>query len=375
MGRRAAPRVCERGAAAETMKRKHTGSGQRPPRIDWGVRATAQDEPPRERCYIHPDRAGRVAWDILLVVLLAYVAVAVPLNVCFQQEVSVDSAQFWIDMVVDVAFVADIVLHFFTGVWDSHRAGVLETDRAQIARKYLRGWFCIDVLAVLPYSYLVMLVEDSSASGASMRPPESNAMVKVLRLSKLTKLLRLTRMMQLVRRLDYKFNSSNWTTNLLSYFQLISCVIVVAYITHLVGCIWYAVGLHNFSHHPTECADYVVPGAPTNTSLEAAAAAGELRYEEAAAASAAAACVTHGWVEGQGWGPGTPTYTKWLTSFYWSVTTLTTVGYGDIAASTNAEKMYAVFAELIGTIVFGFLVGTVGQIIGSATILESRHRE
>eukprot|EP01047_Picozoa_sp_COSAG01_P093758 COSAG01_NODE_24818_length_765_cov_1.337838_1_plen_224_part_01 len=173
-GRRAARRVCERGAAAtETMKRKrnHTGSGQRPPRIDWGVRATAQDEPPRERCYIHPDHAGRVAWDILLVVLLAYVAVVVPLNVCFQQEVSVDSAQFWIDMVVDVAFVADIVLHFFTGVWDPHRTGVLETDRAQIARKYLRGWFCIDVLAVLPYSYLVMLVEDSPASGASKRPP------------------------------------------------------------------------------------------------------------------------------------------------------------------------------------------------------------
>jgi hypothetical protein len=40
----------------------------------------------------------------------------------------------------------------------------------------------------------------------------------------------------------------------------------------------------------------------------------------------------------------------WITSFYWSVTTMTTVGYGDISAGTALERIIACIAMCIGAL-------------------------
>lgn len=47
---------------------------------------------------------------------------------------------------------------------------------------------------------------------------------------------------------------------------------------------------------------------------------------------------------------------QYLVSFYWSLTTLTTVGYGDVTPVTDAERKYAVFALFAGALVFATVV-------------------
>ena len=56
---------------------------------------------------------------------------------------------------VDSFFFIDIILTFFTSVNDKHRVYQI-TDRSVIARKYLRGWFFVDVLSIMPID-LIML--------------------------------------------------------------------------------------------------------------------------------------------------------------------------------------------------------------------------
>ena len=46
------------------------------------------------------------------------------------------------------------------------------------------------------------------------------------------------------------------------------------------------------------------------------------------------------------------------TSLYWATTTLATVGYGDITASNTGEQQYTIWIELMGTIAFGYMSGT-----------------
>ena len=47
--------------------------------------------------------------------------------------------------------------------------------------------------------------------------------------------------------------------------------------------------------------------------------------------------------------------------------TLTTVGYGDITPANDAERAYALFALLVGALVFGYMLSSIGDLIGRST--------
>jgi hypothetical protein len=62
---------------------------------------------------------------------------------------------------------------------------------------------------------------------------------------------------------------------------------------------------------------------------------------------------------------------QYVTALYWSLTTMTTVGYGDISAYTTMEKIYAVVAMLIGGFAFGLIVGSLTNIISASNPAEA----
>ncbi|MDH3649763.1 MAG: cyclic nucleotide-binding domain-containing protein [Saprospiraceae bacterium] len=53
--------------------------------------------------------------------------------------------------------------------------------------------------------------------------------------------------------------------------------------------------------------------------------------------------------------------TNYINALYWTTTTLTAVGYGDIIPISNPQKLYAMFVEILGFGVFTFLIGTVAS--------------
>ena len=50
-----------------------------------------------------------------------------------------------------------------------------------------------------------------------------------------------------------------------------------------------------------------------------------------------------------------------LTSVYFMMTTLTTVGYGDILPINRSEFILAMVVMLVGVGVFGFIMGTINS--------------
>ena len=58
-----------------------------------------------------------------------------------------------------------------------------------------------------------------------------------------------------------------------------------------------------------------------------------------------------------------PPSIQYLYSVYWSLMTLTTVGYGDITPTNDLERLYALASLLIGALVFGYMVSSVGSLI------------
>ena len=55
----------------------------------------------------------------------------------------------------------------------------------------------------------------------------------------------------------------------------------------------------------------------------------------------------------------------YFASYYFAVTTFTTVGYGDISATSTSERVLAIFLMIGGVFAFSFATGTLTSILTS----------
>ena len=66
---------------------------------------------------------------------------------------------------------------------------------------------------------------------------------------------------------------------------------------------------------------------------------------------------------------------QYLVSFYWTVTTITTVGYGDISIKTNGEKVCCIFLMIFGVVSFGLLSGSLTNILQNYDVSNAKFQE
>ena len=76
----------------------------------------------------------------------------VPFLIAF--ETHLDIVQY-LDTFVDVMFIFDIILTFFTTYVES---GEIITNGKQIRRHYLRGWFLGDCFGAFPFSFVMYAI-------------------------------------------------------------------------------------------------------------------------------------------------------------------------------------------------------------------------
>ena len=82
-----------------------------------------------------------------------------------------------------------------------------------------------------------------------------------------------------------------------------------------------------------------------------------------------------GWIlinPGDGSVDGVTFYNK---AVYWVVTTLTTVGYGDIHPTSNIGRIYTMIVMMIGVGMYGFIIGNISTILVSANVPRAANRE
>jgi hypothetical protein len=65
---------------------------------------------------------------------------------------------------------------------------------------------------------------------------------------------------------------------------------------------------------------------------------------------------------------------QYTTSFYWSIVTLTTLGYGDIGPSNHFERMFGVYAMLLGAAIFAYSVTNMCTLVHNLNPAEVYNR-
>ena len=288
--------------------------------------------------FFHPNMPIRTGWDLVQVILLLYLLVVVPLRIAFGLDVEFGSGAFWFDAFVDIYFITDIFMNFRTGFYDAR--GVLVIDFGKIANNYFKGWFILDFITCLPVNYVMMVISwdtDSSGAGKEVKA------FKVLRLLKLGKLLRVARIMRIVDRYQEELRV------FMEAFGGIILSLMVFIFCHLIACMWFYVGTFNVAED-RGAGQPGLDGWVKNYW-------GETCDEQAAAAAAALApppppdpyadvCVE------------ADQNSHYITSAYWSMMTISTVGYGDISVTTDTEKIVAMMTMLFGALVFAAITGS-----------------
>ena len=117
----------------------------------------------------------------------------------------------------------------------------------------------------------------------------------------------------------------------MQYLQLIKMVGGILYLMHVFGCGWYYL-------HFCEVENAAVEGREAVSWLT--------EY-------------------GDGRGPEQNKWVQYLDAIYWALTTLTTVGYGDVVPHNNMERAYTLVVLLVGAIVFGFLLSSLGELLSN----------
>lgn len=81
-----------------------------------------------------------------------------------------------------------------------------------------------------------------------------------------------------------------------------------------------------------------------------------------------------GWINRLGF-KGFDFFDLYLRSLYWTITTLATVGYGDIVPKTNREIILAIMMMITGVSLYAFAVGNVVSIVNSLDDGRSEHNQ
>lgn len=85
--------------------------------------------------------------------------------------------------------------------------------------------------------------------------------------------------------------------------------------------------------------------------------------------------ISCGWLALRGLPPEFNKLTHYVRAIYWCVTTMATVGYGDITPTTNRQMLYAIVVMILGAGVYGYVIANVATILANIDPAKVRYRE
>ncbi|KAG8561167.1 hypothetical protein GDO81_015271 [Engystomops pustulosus] len=273
--------------------------------------------------------AFKTTWDWVILILTFYTAIMVPYNVSFKTKQN-NIAWLVLDSVVDVIFLVDIVLNFHTTFVGP--GGEVISDPKLIRMNYLKTWFVIDLLSCLPYD-IINAFENVDEGISSL-------------FSSL-KVVRLLRLGRVARKLDHYLEYGAAV--------LVLLVCVFGLVAHWLACIWYSIG------------DYEVIDEANNTTKN-----DSWLYQLGISIGSPYRYNASG--TGQ-WEGGPSKYSLYISSLYFTMTSLTTIGFGNIAPTTDGEKIFSVAMMMVGSLLYATIFGNVTTIFQQMYANTNRYHE
>ncbi|XP_074570310.1 potassium channel KAT3-like [Curcuma longa] len=243
------------------------------------------------------------AWQMFLILLVIYSAWICPFELSFLRYLP--AKLLWIENILNSFFAIDIVLTFFVACLD-RKSYVLIDDPKRIAVRYLSSGFVFDILSTAPFEAISLLFRGNG----------NDLGFKILNMLRLWRLRRVSSLFSRLEK-DIRFNYF-WT-------RCTKLVLVTLFAVHCAGCFNYLIA----DRYPDPRRTWIGAAMPHFRSSSL-------------------------WV-------------RYVTAIYWSITTLTTTGYGDLHAENTREMLFGIFYMLFNLGLTAYLIGNMTNLVVHGT--------
>uniref|UniRef100_A0A6S8CGR6 Potassium channel domain-containing protein n=1 Tax=Aureoumbra lagunensis TaxID=44058 RepID=A0A6S8CGR6_9STRA len=309
-----------------------------------------------QRMIIQRDAPWKIWFDIGSILLTGVLLICQPLISAFVSRRAAETivagrSRAWViglDVVQIIWFSFDVIFSFFTTYASYHGINIIEPRL--IFKQYIQGYFLPDLFCLIPWDRFIAAAYCPCNWRSSTRIIiDILPLIRAFRISKLKRYFELKELFPDPSDLLGMHSGGD----IIDYSIQFLCM--AFFLNHIFACSWYFIGERTRNpkiDFPCSTGDF---SEITNFS--------RLRF-----------CTwvqRGGYIDKNGYGNSF----LYITSLYWSVTTLTTVGFGDITAMTSIEKMYALIVMLVGVAFFASLVGTLsGAVFAADDATEARRK-
>ncbi|KAI9335238.1 hypothetical protein BDR26DRAFT_865985 [Obelidium mucronatum] len=282
--------------------------------------------------YLIPEGPFMANWDRMMVFCVIVNCILLSFMAAFRQ---LSPAAFVIGYLIDALCLADVFVKFHVAYLQGGFWVVFPRD---MAYNYIASPdFKYDVICNLFFLDLIAL-----AYGVG-----SDKSLYILSLIRLVKMIRGVRILGYFYKQEKKLHAS-------FLVQILKFVSLLVTSTHCMACVWFAIacpqGTGQSCNSPS-WADTEELFEPHKTALLTGAAKAMYRQQNAHT------------VNELGFLMALPT--TYCFAIYWTVTTMTTTGYGDIRPETDAERLFAILAMTSGVFFFGYISGTIASALSN----------
>ncbi|CAK71542.1 unnamed protein product (macronuclear) [Paramecium tetraurelia] len=269
----------------------------------------------------YPESSSLLIWQLIVVIIIFTYLFYIPFKIAFtdQKDGLNPNDIFGVKSYLIFSIImlgVDLLVSFNTGI---KKQGDVILDRREIAQKYVVWEFELDLVGVISLMLSLILQNDY---------------IRILFY------LRSYYVIRFSEKIDHSLQlRSNWK----AAYTVLKLIIVVLFVNHLMACFFFGVSYDEYQRD-----EEGILNIPT-------------------------------WIEYNGYLENDQTiqslsyWSRYVISFYWATTTVSTVGYGDITPKNSYEIGITLITMIIAGMVFAFNVASIREVIVDLNSQEIRY--